>query len=373
MNNKKLIVLMTAVGLLGATAGVGASSMVSKVTGILHKDIAVSVDGSATSMNPVYIKGKAYLPARDAASALGYNLSWSSKTIELNQKEAPPEEVEYLRTLGVIVSVEPTDKEGNYRIEVLGKGPYSWIILNADKETVVTDASGSAVAAKDLKAGMRIEAEFGPIIAMSFPGQSHAAKIIVGSESLIKEDVIQSVTKTDEGWQVQFGETKDGVATPTLTLNAGKETSVLNAEGQSVEWADLKAGAKVRAYYGPMMTKSIPPQSPLHYLVVLDEIEQLAPASAQEFRELAWSKLTVDNKAHLITKKDEAKVEVIDSKNVTLMATTDAQKKLLADIQAANGKLISVTYNTDQDPLLGPLTLVFDPDSKELLGLFVRM
>ncbi|WP_373232141.1 hypothetical protein [Cohnella sp.] len=372
MNNKRIIVLMTAVGLLGAAAGVGASGMVSKVTGVLHKNIAVSVNGTATSMHPVYIQGKAYLPARDTASALGYNLNWSSKTIELNQKEVLPVEVEYLRTMGVIVSVEPTEDEGRYRLEVLGKGPYSWIILYADKETELTDSSGAVVAAKDLKAGMRIEAEFGPMIAMSFPGQSHAAKIIVGSQSLVKEDAIQSVTKTDDGWQVQFGEVKNGVTAPALTLNAGKETSVLSAQGQPVEWADLKMGTKVRAYYGPLMTKSIPPQSPLHYLVVLDEIEQLAPASAQEFRELAWSKLTEDNKTHLITKKDEAKVEVIDSKNVTLMATTDAQKKMLADIQTANGKLITVTFSTDDDALLGPLTLAFDPDSKELIGLFAR-
>lgn len=373
MNNKKMIVLMTAVGLLGATAGVGASSMVSKVSGMLHKDIAVTVDGTATSMNPVYIKGKAYLPARDTASALGYNLNWSSKTIELSQKGDQPEEVEYLRTMGVIVSVEPTEDEGRYRIELLGKGPYSWIILYADKDTELTDSNGAAVAAKDLKAGTRITAEFGPIVAMSFPGQSHAAKIVVGNETLAKEDVIQSVKKTDDGWQVQFGESKDGVATPTLTLNAGKETSVLTSQGQSVEWEDLKVGAKVRAYYGPIMTKSIPPISPLHYLVVLDEVEQLAPASAQEFRELAWGKLTEADKTHLITKKDEAKVEVINSSNVALMTTTDAQKKLLAEIQPANGKLISVTYNTDQDALLGPLTFAFDPDSKELVGLFVRM
>jgi hypothetical protein len=371
MKNKKMIVLVTAVGLLGASAGVGASSMVSKVNGVMHKDIAVSVNGTNTSMNPVYIDGKAYLPARDTATALGYNLNWSSQTIKLTEKEGQQEEVEYLRTMGVIVSVEPMEN-GSYRVELLGKGPQSWIILYADKETKLTDAEGGVVAPKDLKAGMRIEAEYGPIIAMSFPGQSHAASIIVRSESLIKEEAIQSVTKTDEGWQVQFGEMKDGVAVPTLTLNAGKETTVLDSQGQPVEWADLKAGTPVRAYYGPMETKSIPPQSPLHYLVVLSSSEQIGPANAQAFLELAWDNLTEDNKAHLISKKDEATVGVIEASNATLFTTTDAQKDKLAEIKAANGTLTTVSYSTDQDAMLGPLTLVFDTDSKEFVGVMFR-
>jgi hypothetical protein len=373
MRNKKMIVLVTAVGLVGASAGVGASTMISKVNGTMHKDVAISVNGTNSSMDPVYINGKAYLPARDTANALGYSLNWSNQAFQFVGKQELPVKEEYMQTMGVIASVESTDTAGQFRVEVLGKSPYSWVILFADKETILTDAEGAAVEAKDLKAGMRIEAEFGPVMAMSYPGQSHAHKITVRSQSLVKEEAIQSVSKTEEGWQVQFGELKDGVATPTLTLNAGKETTVLDAQGQPVEWADLKAGTKVRAYYGPMMTKSLPPQSPLHYLVVLTSTEQLAPASAQEFRELAWNNLTADNKTTLITEKNEAKVEVVDSSNVMLMATADAQKKLLADIQAAGGKLITVTYSTEQDALLGPLTLAFDPESKQLVGLFIRM
>jgi hypothetical protein len=372
MNNKKIIILMTAVGLLGTSAIVGAAGIVTKVTGILHKDIIVSVDGTATSMVPVYINGKAYLPVRDTAAALGYSLNWNSKEIELNTKQEQPEE--YIKMTGVIVSSSVTEDVGRYRIEILGKGSNSWMILYADKDTVLTDESGQPIAAKDLKSGMSIIADYGPIIQMSFPGQSHAANIVVGTQRLIKEDIIQSVQKTDDGWQVRFGETKEGVATPTLVLNAGKETSVLTSEGQSVEWADVKPGTKVTAYYGPGMTKSIPPQSPLFYLVVPVQVAaKLDPATAQEYRELAWSKVPESEKAHLTTKKDDAQVSIIESKNAAIMAQTDAQKKKLAEIQAVNGHLIEVKYNTDQDALIGPLVLAFDPDTKELLGFFQRL
>ncbi|MFC5531104.1 hypothetical protein [Cohnella yongneupensis] len=371
MNKKKVILILAAVvGLMGTTAAVGARGMVDKVSGLLRKDVSVSINGEHTSLHPVYINGKAYLPVRDAAPALGYNVSYNGKEIELNEI-AEEEAVEYMRTMGVIVDVQKT-KDGQYRIEVLGKGPQSWVILFADKDTVLTDADGKPFAAKNLKAGQRIIAEFGPIMTMSFPGQSHAATINVRSDSLIKESTIQAVEHTDDGWQVKFGETKNGVETTTLVVNAGKETTLLDAQGQSVTWESLKPGMKVRAYYGPAMTKSLPPQSPLHYLVLLDAAPSLAPAAVKEFQDIAWALISAGEKPHLTTKKEEAKVEFIPADGAPLFGGTDAQKKRLEELKAAGGQIVTVTYTTDRDALIGPLVMAFDPDTKQLLGYFIR-
>jgi len=373
MQKKKWLVVLTAVGLLGTSAAVGASGLVGKVTGVFHKDIVVTVNGNSTSLQPVYINGKAYLPARDTAAELGYTLNWNGKgkEIQINSKEE--QAVEYARMLGVVTDVKPTDKEGQYRVELLGHGDQNWMILYVDKDTILENESGKKFAAADLKAGDRVMAEFGPVIALSYPGQSQAHRIILNGESLVKEDVIQSVEKTDDGWQVKFGETKDGKTETTLVLNAGKETGLMNAEGISVPFADLKAGDKVRAYYGPIMTKSLPPISPLHYLVVLTEKAGLAPATIEEYRELGWKNMPEDQKSHLLTKKEDAAVAEIDSGNIQLMASTDEQKKILAEIQAENGKLIEVKYSTDQDALLGPIVMIFDPESKAFLGFLPRM
>lgn len=371
MNKKKAIIILTAVGLLGTSAAVGAKGLVSKVNGLLRGDVAVSINGDQTSLHPVYINGKAYLPIREAAPALGYNLTYHGKEIELNEISEQPE-AEYVQTMGVIVDVQK-DKD-QYRVEVLGKGPQSWVILYVDKDSALTGPDGKAFAAKDLKAGQQIIAQFGPIMTMSFPPQSHAATLNVRSEALVQESVIQAVEHTDDGWQVTFGDTKDGKETTTLVLNAGKETSVLDAQGQSVAWESLKAGMKVRAYYGPVMTKSLPPQSPLHYLVVLDAAQSsVAPAAAKEFRDLAWTLVPDNEKEHLTTKQDEAKVESVPASNTAVMSTTDAQKKRLEEIKAAGGDVITVTYTTDRDALIGPLVMAFDPDTKQLLGFFIRM
>lgn len=375
MQKKKLIVLLTAAGLLGTTAVVGASGVVEKVNGFLKKDVKVLIDGENTSLTPVYINGKAYIPVRDAAVGLGYSVNYDAKNKEIElDTVSDDEEADYIDGIGVIVDVKE-DGEDRYRIELLGKGANSWVILYADKETVIKDTDGKAVAAKDLKAGMEITAEYGPVMTMSFPGQSHAASITVDAQRLIKEDAIQSVERTDDGWQVRFGETKDGETVTSLVLNAGKETSVLTAQGESVKWEDLKAGTKVRAYYGPIMTKSLPPQSPLFYLVVQSDLQtpegKMTEEAAQEYRDLAWKQVS-DQASHITTKKNEAPVQIVAAKDAYVMGSTDEQKKLFEEIQASGGNLVTVTYNTDQDALLGPLVVAFDFESKQFLGYFPR-
>ncbi|MFC5700267.1 stalk domain-containing protein [Cohnella faecalis] len=374
MNKKKAILIATVAGVIATTASVGASGILEKVSGLVRKDYQISVNGEKTSLTPVFINGQAYLPVRSAAAALGYELQFDGANKEIDLTERSKEEAaDYMRMNGVIVTAQPVDN-GQYRIELLGRGDSNWIILYVDDKTALTDAEGKAVAAKDLKPGMQATAEFGPVVALSYPGQSHAAKLSIGAERLIKEDVIQSVKHTDDGWQVQFGESKDGAAVPTLILNAGKETSVLTAEGQSVAFEDLKAGDRVRAYYGPIMTKSIPPISPLYYLVLLapDNGQQIAPAEAQQFRDLAWNQLSDDQKTHLTTARNDAVVDVVSAKESGVFPSDDAQKKKLEELKAANAKLVTVTYHTDQDALLGPLTAAFSLETKEFIGYYIR-
>ncbi|MDG0793517.1 hypothetical protein OMP38_23780 [Cohnella ginsengisoli] len=63
---------------------------------------------------------------------------------------------------------------------------------------------------------------------------------------------------------------------------------------------------------------------------------------------------------------------VIEPDSAGLMPAGDAEKKRVEEIKAAGGKLIAVYYSTDQDALIGPLTIVFDPETEKLLGFFMR-
>ncbi|WP_284646017.1 stalk domain-containing protein [Paenibacillus silviterrae] len=357
---KKLSVLLALTGILGTTAAVGAEDLVEKVTGYLQKDVKVLVNGQDSTLTPVYIDGKAYIPVRDAAAKLGYTVNYDEANKEIELDEA----VDLMRASGVIVNVQ-ANEDGKYRIELLGS---TWVILTVDQSTDMKSLDGKTLTPADLKAGTQIDAEFGPAMAMSFPGQAQAVRIHVHADRAVKEDTIKEVKRTDDGWRVQLGD--------ALILNAGKETRVMTSQGESVNWEDLKAGMKVKAYYGPFETRSLPPQSPVFLLVVQAQAPvtgalKMSPETAQEYRNLAWAQVN-EQASHITTKQDEAAVQIVSSKEVGVVAATDEQRKLLADVQAANGNFVTVTYNTDQDELLGPLTVVFDFNTKAFIGFNAR-
>ncbi|WP_138495484.1 stalk domain-containing protein [Paenibacillus pinistramenti] len=279
MRTKTKVVYLTLIGLLGAATAAGASGLSAKVTGILRGDMKVTVDGQAVSMQPVVINGQVYLPARAEAEALGYTLNYdgANRSISMDKQEeettvAAPES--YLHQTGVIVNVAEASS-GSCKVEVLGKGDNSWVVLNVDKDTAILNSDGTTSVATDLQAGMSITAEYGPVMTRSYPGQSHAASITVSGQTLFREDVIHSVEHTADGWVVKFGATKDGTFTPELTVTSGKETSVLTREGQPVNWEDIQAGDKAGVYYGPGYTGSQTPASPLYYMVLLSGEETL--------------------------------------------------------------------------------------------------
>ncbi|REJ11889.1 MAG: hypothetical protein C6W59_15780 [Paenibacillaceae bacterium] len=360
---RKWLAVMTTAGLLVAAASAGADGIGQKISGWLRPDIMVAVDGAETGMKPVIIEGKAYLPARGIAEATGYEIHWKGNRIELSGAE---DEEQYMTFTGYINGV--TQDGDRWRIDVIG--PNNWLILYADKETVLTDAEGKPFAAEDLAPGMAIEAEYGPMVAMSYPAQSHAASIKVMQQHLVAKQVIHSVEKTEDGWRIALADEEGGEV--KLVLLAGPETLIVRSDKQPADAELLEPGLVVRAYYGPAVMKSLPPQSHAQYIEVDDQREWLAPAEEQEYRELAWKQLSDEDKAHLITAKDEALVELIDAANAAVIPL-EGKERLLEDIRANGGKLVAVTYKTDQDALLGPVTVLFDPETKEVIGHIVRM
>ncbi|MBD2843814.1 hypothetical protein IDH44_01305 [Paenibacillus sp. IB182496] len=374
MKKTKWLITATVGGLLLTTAAAGADSIAERVDGWLRGDVNITIDGETTGLHPVYIDGKAYLPVREAAGAMGYNVNWSKERIALEQEEGQPvdeEEEALLQLSGVISSLSKTDD--GYRLEVLGHGTNQWMVLHVDEETVVSDSDGNAAQGAALEEGMRINAQYGPIIAMSYPGQSHAASIEIVGETLVREDAAFTVEQGDDGWQLQFAELQDSEFKPVLTLNGGKETLLITAQGTPVDWHQIVPGTKVKAYYGPMMTKSLPPQSPAHVIVVQDEALNIDQDTVDKFRDIAWELVPEQELEHLQTTKEEAQISWVSPELTSIMPADDDAKQVIEDVTEQGGQLISALYATDQDALLGPLQIVMHPDTGELLGFFIRM
>lgn len=369
MKKQTKIMLAAACGLL-VTTGASAAGLQEKISGLLRGDISITVNGAQTGLHPVYIDGKAYIPVRDAAGPLGYDISWNEKELRL-MSGSGSSQADYLMTSGVVAGVTKL-ADGAVRLELLGTGTNPWIMLTADAKTAVTGADGKTIAAAELKAGIHVIAEYGPVVALSYPGQSHAASIRVTAERLVKEQAIYSIEKMDGGYRLYFSELKDGIEQPVLALQSGKETRLVTKEGAAADWTQLKPGTPVRAYYGPELTKGeVDAVAAADTIVVLED--QPTAAEIAEYREIAWKLVPAEQLPHLLTKKEEAQVSVIEPDSAGLLPSGDAEKKRVEEIKAAGGKLIAVNYSTDQDALLGPLTVVFDPETKKLLGFFIRM
>ncbi|CAM3700326.1 stalk domain-containing protein [Cohnella lubricantis] len=273
MKHKQALLVLTAAGVLGASAAVGASGLQEKVAGLLRSDVQITVNGEATAIEPVYINGRAYVPVRDAADALGYTINVQGKQIELSTPEPVEDELEAIQMSGVVVGVSQATDGGPTRLEVRGAGGAQWMMLYADSDTAITDESGAVKTVSDIKEGTHITADYGPIIAMSYPGQSSASKIVIGVDHLVKEDTVSRVELTKRGWQVQLGAPIDEngeFSASSVVLNVSDDTLVVKKNGESVKLEDLKEGTKVRAYYGPIETRSLPPQSSAALIVVLD-------------------------------------------------------------------------------------------------------
>jgi len=361
--HRKWFAVAATAGLIVSAASAGADAIGEKMSGWLRPDIIVTVNGADTGLKPVIIDGKAYLPARGLAEATGYEVSWKGNRIELTGAE---EEEQYMTLTGYIAGV--TQDGDRWRVEVIG--PNEWIILYADKDTALTDADGKAFAAEDLAPGMAIEAEYGPMVALSYPAQSHAASIKVVRQHLVAKQVVQSIEQTENGWRIALADEEGGEV--KLVLHAGPDTLIVRSDKQPAGADLIEPGMVMRAYYGPAVMKSLPPQSNAHFIELDDQREWLAPAEEREYRELAWEQLTDEDKAHLITPKDEAQVELVDAGSAVVIPL-EGKARLLEEIRSQGGKLAAVTYRTDQDALLGPITILFDPETKEVVGHIVRM
>jgi hypothetical protein len=363
--HRKWLAVMATVGMLAAAVSAGAEGIGEKISGWLRPDITVAVNGAETELKPVIIDGRAYLPARGLAEATGYEITWQGNRIELTGAENEEEE-QYMTLAGYIASV--TQDGDRWRVETIGDG--QWLILFVDGESTLTGADGEPIKPEDLKPGMAIEAEYGPMVALSYPAQSHAKSVKVVRQHLVAKQVVHSVERTEDGWRIALADEEGGEV--ELVLLAGPETLIVRSDKQPADAELLEPGTVVLAYYGPAVMKSLPPQSHARFIEIDDRRAWLAPAAEREYRELAWEQLSEEDKAHVITPKDEALVEYVGAADAAVIPL-EGKEQLLEDIRSQGGKLVAVTYRTDQDALLGPITILFDPESKEPIGTIVRM
>lgn len=217
--------------------------------------------------NTLY-NGTTYVPVAFVESILQAEVNVTEDTVKVEEeKEAAPP------VTGNVTKVTKNEK-GNYSI--LLNGYETGIILHLNEDTKITSADGKELKPEDLKMGMEVEATHAKFMAMSMPPQTGAFSIVVKS-SLESPDVLGtggrlvSVEKGQDGaYRVNVeGEALSEGSQEQVVLLITEETVIVNARDQkAMKPEDLKPEMRVYAFYGPKLTRSLPPQGVAEKLVV---------------------------------------------------------------------------------------------------------
>ncbi|GED71522.1 hypothetical protein BRE01_52240 [Brevibacillus reuszeri] len=218
---------------------------------------------------PRLLNGTTYVPVAfvDEILQAEVNVSDSAVTVVDEDELKVP-----VRT-GTITNINKTE---DGRMSILIDGYQTGIILHLDENTKIADAAGKELKPEDLKLGMEIDATHQKYMAMSMPPQTGAITIVVKG-SLESQDVVgtagkvASMEKDQEGNYKMLVEGRGLTATSPekVALIINKDTVIVSARDNKVmKPEELKADMQVYAFYGPKLTRSLPPIGVAEKIVV---------------------------------------------------------------------------------------------------------
>ncbi|EGG31007.1 hypothetical protein [Paenibacillus sp. HGF5] len=255
-------------------------------------------------------------------------------------------------TMGYITEYV-NDKTGKW-ITVTGRGlgatDQQEIRLSISKDTKIIDAKGNKVQLQTIvDKNKAIKAFYGPNITKSLPAQGSALTIIVQDKDFAGIDgTIAEVTK--QGILVE-GTNLYNDGEETILLHLDPKAKIINADGSTLNAGDLEAGMSIRAFYGPYVALSMPPQSSTDYIRVQAQAEepvQEEPAGTNGIiTDKADNKITLMGQAlesggvnYVILTVDE-NTEIVDAKGKPL--TAEALKADLR-IEAYYSQVMTLIY-----------------------------
>ncbi len=180
-----------------------------------------------------------------------------------SKKQESGEQAANTTKQGTVTSITYRDKGGEIGLNGYGHG----VRLNISDETEIVSDTNQKLTLADLQLGMSIEAEHSPVMAMSMPPMTHAKKIIVKQSPAAQQTLgtageIEEITSSAEGrtrLTIKGNKLSDG-SHDTVILNVAGDTPVIGTkDNQPVAANQLKKGDKVYGFYGPILTKSLPP------------------------------------------------------------------------------------------------------------------
>ncbi|MCY6371455.1 hypothetical protein [Clostridium ganghwense] len=254
-------------GIMALVKGSGVNTEVKLV--IDKKTEIVNQEGKKLDIKDLKdgIKVKAYY---------GPAATFSLPPISTAKKIIVMQEEEFCTTLGKILNV--SNNKNNISVHVKGDKSYNAgldeIILNISEKTEIVNEIGEKVSLEDLKEGVKVKAFYGPAVTLSIPAMSTAKKIIViqHEDLCVTSGEILNVRDSKNNIAVHVkGKRLDNVGLDEIVLNVSEKTEIVNQKGEKLSIKDLKEGTKVKGYYGPAVTCSLPAMSSAKKIIIVQE------------------------------------------------------------------------------------------------------
>ncbi|WP_181646522.1 hypothetical protein [Paenibacillus anseongensis] len=222
------------------------------------------------SLSAMITAGIAYGAPSDTYATALMN---GNHTVSFSMKE----EAKQLQATGVITSIRMDGDHALIHIQGVGT---DGLVLNVDKDTVFQMADGTKLSLADLHVGLTVLAEHSMVMTMSLPPQTPTSKVTVLDAKIQKDllgtagriEEVRSENKDDLRIRVK-GEGLTETSPSEIVLNLTKDTAIVDKNGSKVATSKLVKGANVIAFYGPALTKSLPPIGTAWKIVIEDKEE----------------------------------------------------------------------------------------------------
>ena len=209
---------------------------------------------------PAVSKGRTFVPLSFVTEILNLDVKQENRNV-MNIISGNKEELPFI--VGKIASLTKVTDGVKVELDNEKKG-YDKIFLTVDSETtIINPITNEKVASENLKVGERIRGFYGPVVAESYPPQSHTSRIEVIGDKEVKTDVITGIEEVHNDRYILVGTMENGVR-----LLVTEETSIVTSENKPVLVEDLQEGMKVDAFYGPIQTMSLPPMSSTAKIII---------------------------------------------------------------------------------------------------------
>ncbi|MFD0713921.1 copper amine oxidase N-terminal domain-containing protein [Paenibacillus sp. GCM10027626] len=208
--------------------------------------------------------GKIYVPETFAEQVLLAEIEHSGKRVNIKQSQTGQPEVKTATSAGIVTNVDIKDGEG--RIQINGVGTEG-TILNVGPESKIVDVNGQPLKWSDLLLGVEVEAEHSMAMTNSLPPQTalyvlKVKTVTEAKEMLATAGEIEETTADKEAGITTIlikGQALSEHSAAEVKLHVGADTEVVTMDGQKADSAKLVKGAKVIGFYGPTLTRSLPP------------------------------------------------------------------------------------------------------------------